>query len=113
MVDVTEHKRIEEEKKIMAMDPSAKVIMSTGYSIEDQLAELKALGAKGFLEKPFSVESIPEKILKVLSFLRACYSNRSNRDTTAPSKEEILLIVAYQNQGYHRSKACFLSSQIQ
>ncbi len=54
-------------RQIMAMDPSAKVIVSTGYSIEDQLAELKALGARGFMEKPFSVESIPDRILEVLS----------------------------------------------
>ncbi len=54
-------------KQLMKMDPSAKVIISTGYSIKEQLPELKAMGAKGFLEKPFAVETVSDMVLDVLT----------------------------------------------
>jgi two-component system cell cycle sensor histidine kinase/response regulator CckA len=48
------------------VDPSIKVILSSGYSIEGEATELLARGCNGFIQKPFTVASLSEKIRKVL-----------------------------------------------
>jgi two-component system cell cycle sensor histidine kinase/response regulator CckA len=54
-------------KKIRAIDPDARVILSTGYNETQEVFELMDLGCRGMLQKPFSLERLFEKIAEALS----------------------------------------------
>jgi two-component system cell cycle sensor histidine kinase/response regulator CckA len=54
-------------KKIIAIDPDARVILSTGYNETQELFELMDLGCRGMLQKPFSLERLFEKVAEALS----------------------------------------------
>ncbi len=52
---------------IRNMDPSAKILIVSGYALEEDAAYMQKKGAVGFIEKPFHSEqliSVVEKILK-------------------------------------------------
>jgi len=50
-------------KKIRAIDPDARVILSTGYNETQEVFELMDLGCRGMLQKPFSLERLFEKVV--------------------------------------------------
>ena len=54
-------------KKIRAIDPDARVILSTGYNETQEVFELMNLGCRGMLQKPFSLERLFEKVAEALS----------------------------------------------
>ena len=54
-------------KKIRAIDPDARVILSTGYNETQEVFELMDLGCRGMLQKPFSLEKLFEKVAEALS----------------------------------------------
>ena len=54
-------------KKIRAIDPDARVILSTGYNETQEVFELMDLGCRGMLQKPFSLERLFEKVAEALS----------------------------------------------
>ncbi len=54
----------DELKKI---DPEVKVLLASGYSIDGQASEILAKGCNGFIQKPFSMEKLSEKIKEILS----------------------------------------------
>jgi two-component system, cell cycle sensor histidine kinase and response regulator CckA len=54
-------------KKIRAIDPDARVILSTGYNETQEVFELMDLGCRGMLQKPFSMERLFEKVAEALS----------------------------------------------
>jgi two-component system, cell cycle sensor histidine kinase and response regulator CckA len=54
-------------KKITAIDPDARVILSTGYNETQEVFELINLGCRGMLQKPFSLERLFEKVAEALS----------------------------------------------
>ena len=54
-------------RALKKMDPNVKVIASTGQPEQSRLAELKALGVKGILRKPYNREKL---LLKVQAVLR-------------------------------------------
>jgi two-component system cell cycle sensor histidine kinase/response regulator CckA len=54
-------------KKIRAIDPDARVILSTGYNETQEVFELMDLGCLGMLQKPFSLERLFEKVAEALS----------------------------------------------
>jgi len=56
-------------KKIRAIDPDARVILSTGYNETQEVFELMDLGCRGLLQKPFSLEGLFEKVAEALSHL--------------------------------------------
>ncbi len=49
-------------KRIMELDPDAVVYIVSGYKSEQSIADLLALGAKGFIKKPFKCRDIIEVI---------------------------------------------------
>ena len=51
---------------IMAARPDLKVIVCSGYSIDGPAREIVNAGAQGFLQKPFSVIALSEKVKAVL-----------------------------------------------
>ncbi len=51
---------------IRAIDPEMKVLLSSGYSKEEQIEQMMEKGCNGFILKPFDVETLSEKINQVL-----------------------------------------------
>lgn len=51
---------------IKELNPSAKIILSSGYSLSGQAQEIMSRGCDGFLSKPFSITDISQKIRAVL-----------------------------------------------
>jgi two-component system chemotaxis response regulator CheY len=53
-------------KEIMALDPSAKVIMCSALGQESKVLESIKLGAKDFVVKPFQADRVIEAIAKAI-----------------------------------------------
>jgi len=51
-------------KKISA---NVKVLIASGYAKDQQLKEMTEKGCSGFIQKPFSIKSLSQKILNVLN----------------------------------------------
>jgi CheY-like chemotaxis protein len=52
--------------RIMALNPQAKVILSSGYSLTGHAKEIMDRGARAFLQKPFHLEELSQKVRDVL-----------------------------------------------
>jgi two-component system cell cycle sensor histidine kinase/response regulator CckA len=53
--------------RIKRIDSNVKVLLSSGYSIDGQAAEILKRGCEGFIQKPYSMEDFSKKIREVLS----------------------------------------------
>ena len=53
--------------QLRAVRPELKVIICTGYSIDDSIRALLRQGAVGFLQKPFPLDQLREKIETALA----------------------------------------------
>lgn len=47
-------------------EPTVKVLLSSGYSIDGQAEEILAQGCKGFIQKPFTRAELSKKVRQVL-----------------------------------------------
>lgn len=56
-------------KEILTIDKNARIIISSGYS-QDRIEELEGYGIKGFINKPFRIAELAEKIRSVLDEIR-------------------------------------------
>ena len=52
--------------RIKEINPHAKILLSSGYSIDGQAADILKRGCDGFIQKPFSMEVLSGRIRKVL-----------------------------------------------
>lgn len=52
--------------RIKEINSGAKVLLSSGYSINGQAQEIIARGCNGFIQKPFSMQSLSQNIRMVL-----------------------------------------------
>jgi two-component system, cell cycle sensor histidine kinase and response regulator CckA len=52
---------------IKSINPEAKVILSSGYSIEGQASDILERGCDGFIQKPFDMEELSMEIKRVLN----------------------------------------------
>jgi CheY-like chemotaxis protein len=52
--------------RIVEINPDAKVLLSSGYSIDGQAREILDRGCDGFVQKPFDIMELSGKIRKVL-----------------------------------------------
>ena len=52
---------------LQSINPSIKVLLSSGYSADQQAGELLSRGCKGFIQKPFNMQALADKIQEVLS----------------------------------------------
>ena len=52
--------------RLLDMNPRVKVLLSSGYSIEDQAAEIMRRGCDGFIQKPFDMKTLSHKIREIL-----------------------------------------------
>jgi PAS domain S-box-containing protein len=52
--------------RIKELNPTVKVLLSSGYSIDGQANEILARGCRGFIQKPFNMQSLSQNIRMVL-----------------------------------------------
>lgn len=52
--------------KLKAMDEKVKVLLSSGYSIDGQARDIMEMGCNGFIQKPFTMKSLSQKIKEVM-----------------------------------------------
>ncbi len=52
--------------RIKEFDPSAKILLSSGYSLNGQAKKILAKGCRSFIQKPFDIAQISRKIREVL-----------------------------------------------
>ncbi len=53
--------------RIRAVDPDAKVLLASGYAVDDRVAELLQRGRSGFIKKPFGIKEMSHKIQEILN----------------------------------------------
>ncbi len=56
-------------ERLTGINPNLKVIFSSGYSLESQAVENINLGCLEFIQKPFDIKKLSQKIRGVLSCL--------------------------------------------
>lgn len=52
--------------RLKAINPEVKVLLSSGYSIDGQAAQLMEKGCRAFIQKPYSVSELSQKVREVL-----------------------------------------------
>jgi len=52
--------------RLKDINPDIKVLLSSGYSIGGQAAEILERGCNGFIQKPFNVKQLSQKIREIL-----------------------------------------------
>jgi two-component system, cell cycle sensor histidine kinase and response regulator CckA len=52
--------------RLKAIDPMVRVILSSGYSINGKATEILNRGCRGFIQKPFNMENLSNKVRQVL-----------------------------------------------
>ena len=52
--------------RIKEINPNVKVLLSSGYGIDDQAVEILDRGADSFIQKPFSLEDLSQKIREIM-----------------------------------------------
>lgn len=53
--------------ELLGIDPSVKVILSSGYSLDGLAARIMERGCKAFIQKPFTINVLSQKLREVLS----------------------------------------------
>lgn len=48
------------------INPNVKVLISSGFSMDRQMEELRDMGVKGFIQKPFTVSGLSDKLNEIL-----------------------------------------------
>lgn len=66
-------------ERLMRMDPSARVIVSSGYHEDVEVKRVFDLGAQGFLEKPFTVDSLLAEIRRILGSGEGAKKDKKSR----------------------------------
>lgn len=52
--------------RMKEMNPNIKVLLSSGYSIDGEATEILERGCNGFIQKPFNLNALSQKIRKIL-----------------------------------------------
>jgi two-component system cell cycle sensor histidine kinase/response regulator CckA len=52
--------------RLKKINPAVKVLLSSGYSMNGQAAEILDRGCNGFIQKPFTVKAISQKVREIL-----------------------------------------------
>ena len=51
---------------LRALDPSVKILLASGYSLEDRAREIMKKGCNGFIQKPFGIAELSTKLAEIL-----------------------------------------------
>jgi DNA-binding NtrC family response regulator len=54
-------------RAITAIDPSARVLLMSGFNEQDAIARFTGKGLAGFIQKPFTIAGLREKIQGILA----------------------------------------------
>jgi two-component system, cell cycle sensor histidine kinase and response regulator CckA len=54
-------------EKLQSINPAVKVLLSSGYGADQHISELLSRGCCGFIQKPFNMQSLSEKVEDILS----------------------------------------------
>jgi two-component system cell cycle sensor histidine kinase/response regulator CckA len=52
--------------KLRKINPRAKVLLSSGYSISGKASEILERGCNGFIQKPFDIKKLSVKVREIL-----------------------------------------------
>jgi len=52
--------------RLKDIDPKVKVLLSSGYSINGQATEILDRGCNGFIQKPFKMKELSQKLREIL-----------------------------------------------
>lgn len=52
--------------RIKEIDPTAKTLLSSGYSVDGQASEILERGCDGFIQKPFNMKQLSQKMREIL-----------------------------------------------
>ena len=52
--------------RLKRIDPEVKVLLSSGYSIDGEATEILNRGCQGFIQKPFNIEKLSQKVKNIL-----------------------------------------------
>ena len=52
---------------IRDIQPKMPVILSSGYSIKGQAADIMRRGCNGFIQKPFNISELSQQVRKILN----------------------------------------------
>jgi CheY-like chemotaxis protein len=53
--------------RLRALKPEIPVLLSSGYSLNGQALDILKRGCRGFIQKPFNIEQLQQKILEILT----------------------------------------------
>ena len=53
--------------RLKEIDPQVKVLLSSGYSVDGQASEILKRGCDGFIQKPFSIEDLSQKLRQIIT----------------------------------------------
>ncbi len=53
--------------RLKKMDPQVKVLLSSGYSLNGQAADILSRGCNGFIQKPFDIKQLSQKLMDILA----------------------------------------------
>ncbi len=69
ILDLTMPKLNGEEtyKRLIKLDPHVKVILSSGFNAQDTISDFASKGVAGYLQKPYHLQSLSDKINEVLA----------------------------------------------
>jgi two-component system, cell cycle sensor histidine kinase and response regulator CckA len=51
---------------LKAINPDVKILLISGYGLNQQVSEIMTQGCNGFLAKPFGISALAEKLHEVL-----------------------------------------------
>ena len=51
--------------RLKKINPDVKVLLSSGYSIDGQATEILKRGCSGFIQKPFNMKTLSQKIREI------------------------------------------------
>jgi two-component system cell cycle sensor histidine kinase/response regulator CckA len=52
---------------LKAMNPDVRVMLSSGYSINNRVRNLIDRGCNGFIQKPYNIENLSRKIREIMN----------------------------------------------
>ena len=53
-------------QKLKGFDPGVRVLLSSGYSLDGEAQQAMAAGARGFIQKPYRLAALSQKVAKIL-----------------------------------------------
>jgi two-component system cell cycle sensor histidine kinase/response regulator CckA len=54
--------------RLKELDPDVKVLLSSGYSLDGQATEILNRGCDGFIQKPFSLKDLSQKLRQIIAY---------------------------------------------